>query len=246
MQRYDLLNTPCLHIQNEQQAKQYIESLVTNGTGGYSVAINAEKIMLYNNDKTMKQLIDKALLQTPDGAGAVLAMKWLYGRNAVKLDLPRLMLQIADEHKLKLFILGAVEEVNAAACQKIAQQYQNAQVVGRLNGYFKDLEEAASLISATSPQVVFVALGSPRQELISTELSKLIPSALFIGCGGALDVLAGKVRRAPRFFVNNNLEWFYRLARQPSRIKRQKVLPLFFFKLLAAVAMGDHRSNSNR
>lgn len=243
MEKIRILNTPCIPFQSHEHAKAILCKIVEGRIGGYSVAINAEKIMLYNQSDAVKDLIDNALLQTPDGAGAVLAMKWLHKRRTIKLDLPKLVLEIVNDHKLRLFVLGAVEEVNQLACERILGKYTNIQLVGRRNGYFDDVEAVAAEIAGKSANIVLVALGSPRQEFVSRTLSSIIPDTIFIGCGGALDIFAGRITRAPRFFIDNNLEWFYRLALQPSRIRRQKVLPIFLMKLIGAVIANQSRKS---
>ena len=75
-------------------------------------------------------------------------------------------------------------------------------------------------------------MGSPKQEKLAARLHELIPSALLIGCGGALNILTGEVKRAPIFYQKNHLEWFYRLLKEPSRFKRQLILQLFLLKLI--------------
>jgi N-acetylglucosaminyldiphosphoundecaprenol N-acetyl-beta-D-mannosaminyltransferase len=77
-----------------------------------------------------------------------------------------------------------------------------------------------------------VALGSPKQEKFAAKINKILPNILFIGCGGALDILAGKITRAPKLFQDNHIEWLYRLILEPKRIKRQKILPVYLFKLI--------------
>jgi N-acetylglucosaminyldiphosphoundecaprenol N-acetyl-beta-D-mannosaminyltransferase len=89
-------------------------------------------------------------------------------------------------------------------------------------------------VNSAHPDIVLVALGSPRQEIFASKLVKHVPGVFAVGCGGALDVLAGKVRRAPRFMVEHKLEWLYRLWKEPSRWRRQIVLPIFFIELAIA------------
>ena len=85
-------------------------------------------------------------------------------------------------------------------------------------------------------------MGSPRQELMAKRIIDAVPGVFIVGCGGALDILAGKLKRAPRFMVENNLEWLYRLAKEPSRWRRQLVLPRYMLRLAAEAAAARIRS----
>lgn len=107
--------------------------------------------------------------------------------------------------------------------------------MGYRNGYIKTDEERAALvddIARQKPDVVFVAMGSPKQELLMEEIQQR-HSAIFQGLGGSFDVYTGHVERAPEWWVKHNLEWAYRLVRQPSRIKRQVHLLRYAWWLLA-------------
>jgi N-acetylglucosaminyldiphosphoundecaprenol N-acetyl-beta-D-mannosaminyltransferase len=232
MKKYEILNVPCFRVTSKDEIKNYIIKLIENKIGGYSVAINAEKIMMYSKDEEIKKIIDNSILPIPDGAGAVLGFKFLYKLYCIKVDLPRLILEIANENKYKLFILGAKEEVNKKAVENIKKLYPFIEIVGRHNGYFDDEKKIISILKNTQPQIVLVALGSPRQEKFAAKIKEFLPNTLFVGCGGALDVLAGRVKRAPTFFQENHFEWLYRLMKEPKRIKRQKVLPVFLLKLM--------------
>lgn len=234
MELYQILGAQCFAVTSVDEIKNHIKDLIENGTGGYSVAINAEKIMMYGRDAQMRDVIDNALLPTPDGAGAVLGIRYLHGKKCIKLDLPKTVFELADEKKYRLFVFGSKEDVNRDSVEVLRKKYPGIVIAGRRNGYFDNDEEIVKLIKDSGPQIVVTALGSPKQELLFKKMTVAMPNTLFIGCGGALDALTGKVKRAPAFFVNNNLEWFYRLIQSPSRIKRQRVLPLFVLRLVFA------------
>jgi N-acetylglucosaminyldiphosphoundecaprenol N-acetyl-beta-D-mannosaminyltransferase len=232
MKKYKLLGAPCLLVESVDDAKTYIKDLIRNGKGGYSVAINAEKIMMYEKRPEMKMVVDGSILPTPDGAGAVLGFKFIHKKRAIKLDLPKTIFQLATTEKYSMFILGAKEDSNEKATEKLKKLYPDINLVGRRNGYFDSEDEITDLLIKANPQIVMLALGSPKQEIFAEKFNKKLPGTLFIGCGGALDILAGKAKRAPKFFIENNLEWFYRLVKEPGRIYRQLILPVFLLKLL--------------
>ena len=226
-----ILGCPCLLIDSIDAAHKLLTDVVNTKGYGYSVAINAEKIILYKRDTQLYEAIEQSSFPFPDGAGAVLALRWLHGRKSVKIDLPKVALNLANANKWKLFVLGSKEEVNRIAYEVIKQLYPDIQLVGRLNGFESD-ERILHSIKTASPQLVLVGLGSPNQELLSYRMRNRLIHTFMIGCGGALDVLAGRARRAPNFMINNNLEWLYRLYKQPSRWKRQLKLVNFLVYLI--------------
>ena len=117
---------------------------------------------------------------------------------------------------------------------KLNNEFPNINILGFRNGYIKTEAEKQTLIKDIAnkkPDVVFVAMGSPKQELLMQEMQQHHP-AIYQGLGGSFDVYVGNVERAPRWWVKNNLEWAYRLVKQPTRIKRQIHLVRFFFKIL--------------
>jgi len=230
-EKYRLLGCPCIPIDSIDAAHKLLTEVVNTEGYGYSVAINAEKIILYKRDTELCETFEQSSFPFPDGAGAVLALKWLHGKRSVKLDLPKAALDLANANRWRLFVLGSQEEVNRIACDVIKQRYPNIQLVGRLNG-FESEETIFHSIKTASPQIVLVGLGSPKQELLSYRMRNMLVHTFMIGCGGALDVLAGRAKRAPNFMINNNLEWLYRLYKQPSRWKRQLKLVNFLVYLV--------------
>ena len=232
MKKCKIMKTSCFQIESIDNAKMYIKDLLRNNIGGYSTAINAEKIMMYSKDDEMKSIIDNSVLPVPDGSGAVLGFKFLYGLNCIRLDLPKTIFELSNEEKYNLFILGSSEDINKKAVDELKIKYPNINIVGRHNGYFEDENIIIDLLKDLKPQIVMVALGSPKQEKFAAKINKTLPNILFIGCGGALDILAGKITRAPKFFQDNHIEWLYRLILEPKRIKRQKILPVYLFKLM--------------
>lgn len=229
-----ILGCQCLPVESELEAKVFLRDRVESSLGGYSVAINAEKIMRCREDPKLKKVVDGSVMPIPDGAGAVLGLRMLYGQTVIKLDLPKLALQLSNECGWRVFIGGAAEEVNALAVKKILDIYPNIKVVGAVHGFVAE-DELVRLVIASRPQLVLLALGSPKQEFMAADFVEKIGGAFVIGCGGALDILAGRVSRAPSFMVNNHLEWLYRLAKQPSRWRRQLQLPKYVCFLMHAV-----------
>lgn len=230
LEALSVLGCPCLPVFSEAEARDLLIDRVENSSGGYSVAINAEKIIRYREDLGLRHIIDGSTMPIPDGAGAVLGLRLLYHRKAIKLDLPKLALQAGDSRRWRVFICGATEGVNSKAVKKIHQLYPNIEIIGRLHG-FSPKEDFLRNIEYLKPQLVLLALGSPRQEILAAEAASSFEGVFIVGCGGALDILAGRIDRAPKFMVDNNLEWLYRLCKEPSRWRRQLNLPKFVYYL---------------
>jgi len=215
-------------------APQSREELITYAFENKSilVAINAEKI-LHATDES-RSIINRNL-GYPDGVGAVWALEKKGCENVVKIPGCELWLDIIQKyHKNESFYLvGGKEEVIQQTVTQLKEEYANINIVNYRNGYIKTDAEKNALISdivEKKPSIVFVAMGSPKQELLMEEMQQQHP-ALYQGLGGSFDVYTGNVERAPKWWVKNNLEWAYRLVKQPSRIKRQIHLVRFFVKL---------------
>jgi len=232
MQAYPLMNCPCYDVSSAQDVEAFLLEKIRSGQGGYTAAINALKIEKYNQDRITRKVIDQALIQTPDGVGAQLAFKVLHGKSVIKLDLPGLALDLANKHRLRLFLLGTSEDNNQKAAVNVKKQYPNADLVGRHHGFFKNQSEIEPILASAKPQIVMISLGSPKQEILSAELNKTFPEIIFVGSGGRLDILAGTLKRAPKFYIDLHIEWLYRLVKEPKRFKSQLGLVSFLFNLL--------------
>lgn len=190
---------------------------------GILVAINAEKI-LHATPQT-REIINRNIGYC-DGAGAVMALKKHGHKDVVKLPGCELWLKIVaalyDKDK-KFYLVGSKQEVIESTVEKLRREYPGINIAGYRNGYIKSEEEKQRLIddiAGKQPDVVFVAMGSPKQELLMEEMAERHP-AIYQGLGGSFDVYTGHVKRAPKWWVDHNLEFAYRLLKQPSRIKRQ-------------------------
>lgn len=225
-----IFGCPCLPI-NDDELEKKINYFINNKLIGYTVAINAEKILNYNKDPVLRDIIDNSILPYPDGAGAVIGMKWLNSLECEKVNMPIRILEIANKNNLTLFVVGAKELTHIKALDRIKIKYPHIIILGSMHGYHTE-QELINSIKSSSPDIIMIALGTPRQEKFASKLKQHLHSGVMVGCGGALDIISGELKRAPEFFINNNLEWAYRLAQEPWRWKRQLFLPKFFFKLL--------------
>ena len=192
------------------------------------IAMNAEKIL--NSNDFEKKIMNENIAY-PDGLGAVLSLKKKGLNKTVKIAGCELWLEIIKlkEKDKKFYLVGGKQKVIENTVNKLKLDFPCIDIVNYRNGYINSEEEIIALekdILSKKPDVIFVAMGSPKQELLMQRLKNVYP-AVYQGLGGSFDVYTGSVKRAPEWWVRNNLEWAYRLIKQPSRIKRQ--LPLFKF-----------------
>ncbi len=216
-----------------------IEDLGNRIEGGKQstiIAVNPEKVMAAQRDPQVKQLINASTYQIADGVGILLAAKLKGGQitsRVTGVDMMSALLRFASEDGLPVYFFGAKEEVVAKAIANIQETFPAIKVAGYTNGYDKDEEALVQRIQQSGAKMIFVALGSPKQELwIQRNMPKLSNVQVFQGVGGSFDVFSGTVKRAPVAFRKLGLEWLYRLIASPSRIKRQLVLPIFLLKVL--------------
>ena len=199
---------------------------------GILVAINAEKI-LHATSQT-REIINRNIGYC-DGAGAVMALK-KKGHNVVKLAGCELWLKIVERMYAEgntFYLVGGKQNVIDATVEKLNRNYPGIQILNYRNGYLNTQEEREALledVTEKKPDVVFVAMGSPKQELLMEEMQAR-HSAIYQGLGGSFDVYTDTVKRAPKWWVDHNLEFAYRLIKEPSRIKRQLHLITFWFKV---------------
>ena len=196
------------------------------------IAVNAEKI-LHATDES-RELINRNL-GYPDGIGAVWALHKKGHQEVVKIPGCELWLDLIQEYyrDKSFYLVGGKQDVIEDTIVKIKQDFPGINICNYRNGYLKTEAEEDMLITdivKLKPDIVFVAMGSPKQELLMERIQKE-HSAVYQGLGGSFDVYTGYVKRAPDWWVKNNLEWTYRLINQPSRIKRQIHLVKFFVNL---------------
>ncbi|HLR34475.1 MAG TPA: WecB/TagA/CpsF family glycosyltransferase [Tissierellales bacterium] len=196
---------------------------------------NTEIVMKAKEDERLKKLINKGSLVIPDGIGLIYAAKIKkrpLPQRVTGFDLSINMIELANKKKLSIYLLGGKPGVSEEAAKNIVKKYPNVKIAGYQHGYFKEEKEIISKINESNPDILFVGLGFPKQEVwIDTNKGKL-NSKVVIGNGGTMDILAGKVKRAPEIYQKLGLEWFYRLLKEPSRIKRQIVIPKFILQVI--------------
>lgn len=198
---------------------------------------NSELVMTAQEDSEFMEILNQGDLVIPDGIGIILASKIHHldlNERIAGIDLMTKMLEYGNRCNHSMYILGGKPGVAEKAAENIKNKYANIKIAGTQDGYFDDKEELKVLdrINEIKPDMLFVALGAPKQEKWIYKHRKLLNVKVAMGVGGAVDVWAGVTKRAPLFFQKMGLEWFYRLLREPTRIGRMLKLPVFIIKVL--------------
>jgi N-acetylglucosaminyldiphosphoundecaprenol N-acetyl-beta-D-mannosaminyltransferase len=219
-------------------AVDYVDRAVRAGARATCVlAVNPEKVITLSHDAWLHHFFDDAGLLIPDGIGVVWAARLLEHLPAARVPGADLMVELcalAARSGYPVFLFGACEEVSAGAAAVLQRRFPALRIAGRANGYVPAEHDAdvVEAINRSGASILFVALGSPRQERWIAEHGPCLRVNVIQGIGGTLDTLVGRVRRAPPGWQHLNLEWLYRLLHDPRRMRRQAVLPLFVLKVL--------------
>lgn len=230
----DLLTTPHTFLKGKRifgfPSRSHLLDLLTEYQG-LLVALNAEKIL--NRDRQLEELLNSNLCYT-DGIGAVLAVRQK-NIDCIKIPGAELWLSIVEafQHQKSFYFVGGTDAIIESTIRKLKADFPDLNIKGFRNGFFKQGDEAKLVedLQDKNPDVIFVAMGSPKQEYLMQRLFKKHP-ALYQGLGGSFDVYTGSKKRAPKIFCDYGLEWFYRLVKEPTRIKRQLVLIKFLILLI--------------
>lgn len=226
-------------------ALAFVDSHIRNRGAAVAVlAVNPEKIIALNRCAFLASFFREAGLLIPDGIGVVAALR-LRGEKVTRVpgaDLMQAICGLALKNRYTIFIYGGIDKVSEEASRELRSRYQGLRVVGRRHGYVKPEEQGGLIeeINASGAQILFVGLGSPRQEEWMCQYMKQLENVAIIqGIGGTLDTIVGIVKRAPIFWQSVHLEWLYRLLKQPSRASRQ--LKLIKFVLDVSVEEAKRR-----
>jgi N-acetylglucosaminyldiphosphoundecaprenol N-acetyl-beta-D-mannosaminyltransferase len=204
-------------------------------TRGQIVTINPEMISTAQKNKEFSKIISEAELVVPDGIGIEIGLKILghQVRRIPGIELGKALIVKFSKENRPIAFIGAKPNVANLTIENLKKEIENLNVVYSHDGYFSDDKQIMKEVVSSNPELVLVALGSPKQEFFINELKKMIPNTLFIGLGGSFDVWAGVVERAPEIYQKFGLEWLYRTVKEPQRFKRIfPTLPLFILKVL--------------
>ncbi len=202
---------------------------------GQVVTINPEMISAAQKNQDFANIVSSAELVVPDGIGVEIGLKILgyKVRRIPGIELGKsLIIKFSKENKT-VAMIGAKPDVVDLAVKNLKNEILNLNVVYSHDGYFKEDEQVLAEVVNAAPDLILVALGSPKQEFFISTLKQRLPKATMIGLGGSFDVWAGVVDRAPEIWQKLGLEWLYRTIKEPQRFKRIfPTLPVFIFKVV--------------
>ncbi len=240
--RYPVLNIWTDAVTMEEALAKVAE-FVEHGSRPHTVfATNPEKNFSVPEDPFLYDCFKKADLLLPDGIGMVLGARILHGAKLSRVPGCEFMQEVcalSAKRGYKVFIYGAKEDVSRKAVEILQKRLQGLQIVGRCNGYWpvEKMDELLVQINDSCADILFLALGSPKQEKWFAEnKDNLNTIRVCQGIGGTLDVITGNVKRAPVVFCKLGMEWLYRLLAEPKRWRRQLVLPVFAWQVLVEKA----------
>lgn len=213
-----------LYSESEESFYKILNKNLKSNKKMFIVTANPETFMMSENDEEMRQLLlDKDTILVPDGIGIVKAARMInynVTERIAGIDIANKLLELGNKEKKSIYLFGSKQEVIDSMKEVLKEKYPNLVLAGTANGYEKDKDKVFDKIAKTKPDIVLVALGIPLQEkLIYKHLNKFT-KGIFVGVGGSFDVISGHKKRAPKIFIKLNLEWLYRILKEPKRLKR--------------------------
>ena len=215
------------------------DEIIRSGRYSQQVSINAAKVAALRSDRRLRRITQRCDLVSVDGQSVVWASKLLgcpVPERVPGIELMFELLALAERRGYRVYILGAHQSVLDAAVTKLQTEYPRLKLCGWHHGYFAEGEDGviAEEISRTAPNILLVAMSSPRKEYWLADHGPATGAQFGMGVGGSIDVVAGMTRRAPTWLQRAGLEWFYRLIQEPRRLgRRYAVTNTQFLGLLA-------------
>lgn len=237
--RVDVLGVGFDNVTMEEAVDQAMAFLEEYGPH-YVVTPNPEIIEACRADAQVMEAVNGADLVLADGIGVIKGAKMLgtpLRERTPGIEFAGSLMGKMAQRRMSLYLLGAKPGVAELAAERLAAAYPGLRIAGTHDGYFREDGPVVEAIRKSGADVVFVCLGAPKQEFWMRKNGAATGARLLCGLGGSLDVFAGVVTRAPKFWSDHGLEWFYRLCKEPRRIGRMMKLPLF----LVHVQQEKHR-----
>ncbi len=201
---------------------------------------NPDILLRAQDSPALFSALSSGALLLPDGIGVILASRLLrtpLRERITGIDTGEFILAEAAKRDFGVFLLGAEDGIAENAAKRLTEKYPRLRICGTHHGFFeKNGEENKRVlgnIQKASPDILLVCFGCPAQELWICENADKLPSvSIFAGLGGSLDVWSGSIRRAPRILQKFGMEWLWRAIREPKRLKKLALIPVFLEKVL--------------
>lgn len=227
-----------IDVLTARETVDIVEEYATKKEPLHLMGVNADKINMLNENKRLKEIVNGCGVINADGISVVLAGKFLgkaLPERVAGIDLMQELIALCARKGYKVYLLGAKEEIVRGVAEILKENYKGLDIVGFRNGYFKEDQwyEIKEELEAKQPDFVFVGITSPLKEYLVDYLQGQGLNCVFMGVGGSFDVISGAIPRAPRWMQRMNLEWLFRVMKEPRRLfKRYFVGNWKFIKLL--------------
>lgn len=214
---------------SQDEAVEAIDKLISEGGSHYGAVVNASKLVAASRDEKLKRALLDADLVTADGMSVVWASRLLgqgLKERVTGIDLFERLVEQAARRGFTVYFLGAREESVRGTVELFTNRYPALRIAGYHNGYFdsSECQSVCEAIRLSGADLLFVAMGSPRQEFWIASNVALTGVRFALGVGGSFDHLSGLARRAPRWMQRSGLEWLHRLAQEPRRLWRRYLI----------------------
>ena len=226
--RYKIMNTYVNAVSMDETIRR-VEKIIEKGKPTQHVVINASKVNLMEDDPELRRIVNSCPLINADGASIVWAAKKLgvlLKERVTGCDLFQELVRVASEKGYKIYLFGAKEEVVTKVKAIYEEQYPGIQIVGYRNGYFTEADEPEIVknMAESGADMMFVAFSSPKKEYWVNKYLDQLNIPFVMGVGGSFDIVAGVTERAPQWFQDHGLEWFYRFIQEPRRMWKRYII----------------------
>ncbi|MBU3126078.1 WecB/TagA/CpsF family glycosyltransferase [Clostridium tagluense] len=189
------------------------------------------------NNILFDNFTSKNAIIIPDGISTVICSKIVgqpVSEKIAGIELMDSLVKKCESENQGIYLLGATKETVDMCNINLRTKYRKLNILGSHDGYFEidNCEEILQEIEKVNPKILFVAMGCPRQELFIAKYMDRLPCSVFMGVGGSFDIIAGNLKRAPKWMISIGLEWLYRVAKEPFRIKRLSSIPKFILMVI--------------
>lgn len=229
IERTNFLSYPVNNL-NYYELINFVKNTINKNEKHFLAVLNANKIYLMAKNPSLREAINNASIILPENAiniGMFLLRKPLKQMNVGGYPVMLKLLEIANLYHYSVYFLGSKELVLKILHNKLKMTYPELNICGLKDGYYKDEEDIINEINKVKPNILFVGMGSPKQEFFIHKNFERLNVNILIGVGGSFNVIAGIEKPAPKW-TKFGLEWLYRALQDPQKFKRYSIVNTFF------------------
>jgi len=230
------------HAVTEQTVIEWSESLLKQDQRKYITTVNVAILMMMRDDERLRDFVENSAITVADGQPIIWLSRFLgtpLPERVAGIDLCEQIARVAADNQKTIYLLGATDSVLAKTERQLIADNPSLIIAGKSNGYFEESETASNVtdIRNSGADILFVAMGVPRQEYFIQENWDVLGVKLAIAVGGSFDVISGVTKRAPKWMQNYGLEWLFRLLQEPRRLAKRYALTNTQFLILSLKAL---------